>query len=149
MQKKLYNITIGNPEQDVTLTVKRELSESEYNLVQGIISEFQNQITKIKEESDSFVDLVVDVDESIKDKSEDCAHTISDEDIANYKREYEEAMMKIKQKTERFFDSLIDEYVIDSEEKKNEIRADVSSLTFSDDLNYDEVINHLKTLSYD
>ena len=53
-------------------------------------------------------------------------------------------MMKIKQKTERFFDSLIDEYIIDSEEKKNEIRADVSSLSFSDDLNYDEVINHIK-----
>ena len=144
MQKKLYNITIGNPEQDVTLTVKRELSETEYNLVQGIISEFQNQIAKIEEESNSFVDLIVDVDESIKDESEDCTCAISDEDIARYKREYEEAMMKIKQKTERFFDSLIDEYVIDSEEKKNEIRADVSSLTFSDDLNYDEVINHLK-----
>ena len=27
MEKKVYNITIGNPEQDVTLTVKRELSE--------------------------------------------------------------------------------------------------------------------------
>ena len=144
MQKKLYNITIGNPEQDVTLTVKRELSETEYNLVQGIISEFQNQIAKIEEESNSFVDLIVDVDESIKDESEDCTCAISDEDIARYKRDYEEAMMKIKQKTERFFDSLIDEYVIDSEEKKNEIRADVSSLTFSDDLNYDEVINHLK-----
>ena len=144
MQKKLYNITIGNPEQDVTLTVKRELSETEYNLVQGIISEFQNQIAKIEEESDSFVDLVVDVNESIKDGSEDYTHVISDEDVARYKREYEEAMMKIKQKTERFFDSLIDEYVIDSEEKKNEIRADVSSLTFSDDLNYDEVINHIK-----
>ena len=144
MQKKVYKITIGNPEQDVTLTVKRELSETEYNLVQGIISEFQNQIAKIEEESNSFVDLIVDVDESIKDESEDCTCAISDEDIARYKREYEEAMMKIKQKTERFFDSLIDEYVIDSEEKKNEIRADVSSLTFSDDLNYDEVINHLK-----
>lgn len=143
MQKKLYNITIGNHEQDVTLTVKRELSETEYNLVQGIISEFQNQIAKI-EESDSFVDLVVDIDESIKEGSEECIHAISDEDVAHYKREYEEAMMKIKQKTERFFDSLIDEYVIDSEEKKNEIRADVSSLTFSDDLNYDEVINHIK-----
>ena len=143
MQKKLYNITIGNPEQDVTLTVKRELSETEYNLVKGIISEFQNQIAKI-EESESFVDLIVYVDESTKDGSEDCTHVISDEDAARYKREYEEAMMKIKQKTERFFDSLIDEYVIDSEEKKNEIRADVSSLTFSDDLNYDEVINHLK-----
>ena len=70
MQKKVYNITIGNPEQDVTLTVKRELSETEYNLVQGIISEFQNQIAKI-EESDSFVDLVVDMVESIKDESED------------------------------------------------------------------------------
>ena len=144
MQKKVYNITIGNPEQDITLTVKRDLSETEYNLVQGIISEFQNQIDKIEEESDSFVDLIVDMNESIKDGSEDCTHTISDEDIARYKREYEDAMMKIKQKTERFFDSLIDEYVIDSEEKKNEIRADVSSLTFSDDLNYDEVINHLK-----
>ena len=144
MQKKVYNITIGNPEQDVTLTVKRELSESEYNLVQGIISEFQNQIAKVEEESDSFVDLIVGMDESIKDGTEDCTHAISDEDIARYRREYEEAMMKIKQKTERFFDSLIDEYVIDSEEKKNEIRADVSSLTFSDDLNYDEVINHLK-----
>ena len=144
MQKKFYNITIGNPEQDVTLTVKRELSESEYNLIQGIISEFQNQITKVEEESDSFVNLVVSIDESIKDGSEDCTHDISDEDIASYKREYEEAMMKIKQKTERFFDSLIDEYVIDSEEKKNEIRADVSSLTFSDDLNYNEVINHIK-----
>ena len=143
MQKKLYNITIGNPEQDVKLTVKRELSETEYNLVQGIISEFQNQIAKIQE-SDSFVDFIVDMDESIKDGSEDCTHAISDEDIARYKRDYEEAMMKIKQKTERFFDSLIDEYVIDSEEKKNEIRADVSSLTFSDDLNYDEVINHIK-----
>lgn len=143
MQKKVYNITIGNPEQDVTLTVKRELSESEYNLIQGIISEFQNQIAKV-EESDSFVDLIVGMDESIKDEAEDCTHAISDEDIARYRREYEEAMMKIKQKTERFFDSLIDEYVIDSEEKKNEIRADVSSLTFSDDLNYDEVINHLK-----
>ena len=143
MQKKLYNITIGNPEQDVTLTVKRELSETEYNLVQGIISEFKNQIAKI-EESDSFVDLIVDVDESTKDGSDDYTHVISDEDVAHYKREYEEAMMKIKQKTERFFDSLIDEYVIDSEEKKNEIRADVSSLTFSDDLNYDEVINHIK-----
>ena len=144
MQKKLYNITIGNPEQDVKLTVKRELSETEYNLVQGIISEFQNQIAKIEEESESFVDLVVDVDESTKDGSEDCTHAISDEDIARYKRDYEEAMMKIKQKTERFFDSLIDEYIIDSEEKKNEIRADVSSLSFSDDLNYDEVINHIK-----
>ena len=143
MQKKVYNITIGNPEQDVTLTVKRELSETEYNLVQGIIYEFQNQIAKI-EECDSFVDLVVDMNESTKDSSEDCTHVISDEDATRYKREYEEAMMKIKQKTERFFDSLIDEYVIDSEEKKNEIRADVSSLTFSDDLNYDEVINHLK-----
>lgn len=143
MQKKLYNITIGNPEQDVTLTVKRELSETEYNLVQGIIYEFQNQIAQI-EECDSFVDLAVDIDESTKDGSEDCTHVISDEDAARYRREYEEAMMKIKQKTERFFDSLIDEYVIDSEEKKNEIRADVSSLTFSDDLNYDEVINHLK-----
>ena len=143
MQKKGYKITIGNPEQDVTLTVKRELSETEYNLVQGIISEFQNQIDKI-EESDSFVDLIVDVNESTKDGSEDCTHVILDEDAARYKREYAEAMMKIKQKTERFFDSLIDEYVIDSEEKKNEIRADVSSLTFSDDLNYDEVINHLK-----
>ena len=144
MQKKLYNITIGNPEQDVKLTVKRELSETEYNLVQGIISEFQNQIAKIEEESESFVDLVVDVDESTKDGSEDCTHAISDEDAARYKKEYEEAMMKIKQKTERFFDSLIDEYIIDSEEKKNEIRADVSSLSFSDDLNYDEVINHIK-----
>lgn len=144
MQKKVYNITIGNPEQDVILTVKRELSETEYNLVQGIISEFQNQIAKVEEESDSFVDLIVCMDESIKDGAEDCTHAISDEDIACYRREYEEAMMKIKQKTERFFDSLIDEYVIDSEEKKNEIRADVSSLTFSDDLNYDEVINHLK-----
>lgn len=144
MQKKLYNITIGNPEQDITLTVKRELSETEYNLIQGIISEFQNQIAKIDEESESFVDLVVDVDESTKDGSEDCTHIISDEDAARYKREYEETMMKIKQKTERFFDSLIDEYVIDSEEKKNEIRADVSSLSFSDDLNYDEVINHIK-----
>lgn len=144
MQKKLYNITIGNPEQDVILPVKRELSESEYNLVQGIISEFKNQIAKIEEESGSFVDLVVDMDESIKDGSEDCTHAISNEDIARYKRDYEEAMMKIKQKTERFFDSLIDEYIIDSEEKKNEIRADVSSLTFSDDLNYDEVINHIK-----
>lgn len=144
MQKKVYNITIGNPEQDVTLTVKRELSESEYNLVQGIISEFQNQIAKVEEESDSFVDLVVGIDESIKDSLEDCTHVISDEDAARYRREYEEAMMKIKQKTERFFDSLIDEYVIDSEEKKNEIRADVSTLTFSDDLNYDEVINHIK-----
>ena len=143
MQKKLYNITIGNPEQDVTLTVKRELSETEYNLVQRIIYEFQNQIAQI-EECDSFVDLAVDIDESTKDGSEDCTHVISDEDAARYKREYAEAMMKIKQKTERFFDSLIDEYVIDSEEKKNEIRADVSSLTFSDDLNYDEVINHLK-----
>ena len=143
MQKKVYKIIIGNPEQDVTLTVKRELSESEYNLIQGIISEFQNQIAKI-EESDSFIDLAVDMDESTKDESEDYTHSISDEDIARYKREYEEAMMKIKQKTERFFDSLIDEYVIDSEEKKNEIRADVSSLTFSDDLNYDEVINHIK-----
>ena len=143
MEKKLYNITIGNPEQDVTLTVKRELSETEYNLVQGIIYEFQNQIAQI-EECDSFVDLAVDIDESTKDGSEDCTHVISDEDVACYKREYEEAMMKIKQKTERFFDSLIEEYVIDSEEKKNEIRADVSSLTFSDDLNYDEVINHLK-----
>ena len=143
MQKKLYNITIGNPEQDVTLTVKRELSETEYNLVKGIIFEFQNQIAKI-EESDSFVDLIVDVNESTKDSSEDCTYVISDEDAARYKREYEEAMMKIKQKTERFFDSLIDEYIIDSEEKKNEIRADVSSLTFSDDLNYDEVINHIK-----
>ena len=143
MQKKVYNITIGNPEQDVTLTVKRELSETEYNLVQGIIYEFQNQIAQI-EECDSFVDLVVDMNESTKDSSEDCTHVISDEDAARYKREYEEAMMKIKQKTERFFDSLIDEYVIDSEEKKNEIRADVSSLTFSDDLNYDEVINHIK-----
>ena len=144
MQKKVYNITIGNPEQDVTLTVKRELSETEYNLVQGIISELQNQIDKIEEVSDSFVDLVVGMDESIKDGSEDYTHSISDEDVAHYRREYEEAMMKIKQKTERFFDSLIDEYVIDSEEKKNEIRADVSSLTFSDDLNYDEVINHIK-----
>ena len=144
MQKKVYNITIGNPEQDVTLTVTRELSETEYNLVKGIISEFQNQIAKIEEESESFVDLIVDVDESTKDGSEDCTHVISAEDIACYRREYEEAMMKIKQKTERFFDSLIDEYVIDSEEKKNEIRADVSSLTFSDDLNYDEVINHIK-----
>lgn len=143
MQKKLYNITIGNPEQDVTLTVKRELSETEYNLIQGIIYEFQNQIAQI-EECDSFVDLAVDIDESTKDGSEDCTHDISDEDAARYKREYEEALMKIKQKTERFFDSLIDEYVIDSEEKKNEIRADVSSLTFSDDLNYDEVINHIK-----
>ena len=143
MEKKVYNITIGNPEQDVTLTVKRELSESEYNLVQGIIYEFQNQIAQI-EECDSFVDLAVDIDESTKDGSEDCTHVISDEDAARYRREYEEAMMKIKQKTERFFDSLIDEYVIDSEEKKNEIRADVSSLTFSDDLNYDEVINHIK-----
>ena len=143
MQKQVYNITIGNPEQDITLTVKRELSETEYNLVQGIIYEFQNQIAQI-EECDSFVDLVVDMNESTKDSSEDCTHVISDEDAARYKREYEEAMMKIKQKTERFFDSLIDEYVIDSEEKKNEIRADVSSLTFSDDLNYDEVINHLK-----
>ena len=143
MQKKVYNITIGNPEQDVKLTVKRELSETEYNLVQGIISEFQNQIAKI-EESDLCVDLVVDIDESIKEGSEECIHVISNEDVARYKREYEEAMMKIKQKTERFFDSLIDEYVIDSEEKKNEIRADVSSLTFSDDLNYDEVINHIK-----
>ena len=143
MQKKVYNITIGNPEQDVTLTVKRELSETEYNLVQGIIYEFQNQIAQI-EECDSFVDLAVDIDESTKYGSEDCTHVISDQDAARYKREYEEAMMKIKQKTERFFDSLIDEYVIDSEEKKNEIRADVSSLTFSDDLNYDEVINHLK-----
>lgn len=143
MQKKVYNITIGNPEQDVTLTVKREFSETEYNLVQGIIYEFQNQIAQI-EECDSFVDLTVDIDESTKDGSEDCTHGISDEDAARYKREYEEAMMKIKQKTERFFDSLIDEYVIDSEEKKNEIRADVSSLTFSDDLNYDEVINHIK-----
>ena len=143
MQKKLYNITIGNPEQDVTLTVKRELSETEYNLVQGIIYEFQNQIAQI-EECDSFVDLAVDIDESTKYGSEDCTHVISDQDAARYKREYEEAMMKIKQKTERFFDSLIDEYVIDSEEKKNEIRADVSSLTFSDDLNYDEVINHIK-----
>ena len=144
MQKKVYNITIGNPEQDVTLTVKRELSETEYNLVKGIISEFQNQIAKIEEESESFVDLIVDVDESTKDGSEDCTHVISAEDIARYRREYEEAMMKIKQKTERFFDSLIDEYIIDSEEKKNEIRADVSSLSFSDDLNYDEVINHIK-----
>lgn len=144
MQKKLYNITIGNPEQDVTLAVKRELSETEYNLVKGIISEFQNQIAKIEEESESFVDLIVDVDESTKDGSEDCTHVISAEDIAHYRREYEEAMMKIKQKTERFFDSLIDEYVVDSEEKKNEIRADVSSLSFSDDLNYDEVINHIK-----
>ena len=144
MQKKIYKITIGNPEQDVILTVKRELSETEYNLVQGIISEFQNQIAKIEEESESFVDLVVDVDESTKDGSEDYTHVISDEDVVHYRREYEEAMMKIKQKTERFFDSLIDEYVIDSEEKKNEIRADVSSLTFSDDLNYDEVINHIK-----
>lgn len=143
MQKKVYNITIGNPEQDVTLTVKRELSETEYNLVQGIIYEFQNQIAQI-EECDSFVDLVVDMNESTKDRSEDCTHSISDEDAAHYKREYEEAMMKIKQKTERFFDSLIDEYVIDSEEKKNEIRADISSLTFSDDLNYDEVINYIK-----
>lgn len=143
MQKKVYNITIGNPKQDVTLTVKRELSETEYNLVQGIISEFQNQIAKIQE-SDSFVDLIVDVNESTKDRTDDCAHAISDEDVARYKRDYEEAMMKIKQKTERFFDSLIDEYVIDSEEKKNEIRADISSLTFSDDLNYDEVINHIK-----
>ena len=143
MEKKVYNITIGNPEQDVTLTVKRELSETEYNLIQGIIYEFQNQIAQI-EECDSFVDLVVDMNESIKDGSEDCTHSISDEDVAYYKREYKEAMMKIKQKTERFFDSLIDEYVIDSEEKKNEIRADVSSLTFSDDLNYDEVINHIK-----
>ena len=143
MQKKVYNITIGNPKQDVTLTVKRELSETEYNLVQGIISEFQNQIAKIQE-SDSFVDLIVDVNESTKDRSDDCTHAISDEDVARYKRDYEEAMMKIKQKTERFFDSLIDEYVIDSEEKKNEIRADVSSLTFSDDLNYDEVINYIK-----
>ena len=143
MQKKLYNITIGNPEQDVTLTVKRELSETEYNLVQGIIYEFQNQIAQI-EECDSFVDLAVDIDESTKDGSEDCTHVISDEDAAHYRREYEETMMKIKQKTERFFDSLIDEYVIDSEEKKNEIRADVSSLSFSDDLNYDEVINHIK-----
>ena len=143
MQKKVYKITIGNPEQDVTLTVKRELSETEYNLVQGIISEFQNQIAKIQE-SDSFVDLIVDVNESTEDRTEDCTHAISDEDIVRYKKEYEEAMMKIKQKTERFFDSLIDEYVIDSEEKKNEIRADVSSLTFSDDLNYDEVINHIK-----
>lgn len=143
MQKKLYNITIGNPEQDVTLTVKRELSETEYNLVQGIIYEFQNQIAQI-EECDSFVDLVVDMNESTKDSSEDCTHDISDEDATRYKREYEEAMMKIKQKTARFFDSLIDEYVIDSEEKKNEIRADVSSLTFSDDLNYDEVINYIK-----
>ena len=143
MQKKVYNITIGNPKQDVTLTVKRELSETEYNLVQGIISEFQNQIAQI-EECDSFVDLIVDMDESTKDGSEDYTHVISDEDVARYKREYEEAMIKIKQKTERFFDSLIDEYVIDSEEKKNEIRADVSALTFSDDLNYDEVINHLK-----
>ena len=144
MQKKLYNIIIGNSEQDVILTVKRELSETEYNLVQEIISEFQNQIAKIEEESDSFVDLVVDVNESTKDGSEDYTHVISDEDAARYKREYEEAMMKIKQKTERFFDSLIDEYIIDSEEKKNEIRADVSSLSFSDDLNYDEVINHIK-----
>ena len=144
MQKKVYNITIGNPEQDVTLTVTRELSETEYNLVKGIISEFQNQIAKIEEESESFVDLIVDVDESTKDGSEDCTHVISAEDIACYRREYEEAMMKIKQKTERFFDSLIDEYIIDSEEKKNEIRADVSSLSFSDDLNYDEVINHIK-----
>ena len=144
MQKKVYNITIGNPEQDVALTVKRELSETECNLVQGIISEFQNQIAKVEEKSDSFVDLVVNINESIKDSSEDSIHAISDEDIAHYRREYEEAMMKIKQKTERFFDSLIDEYVIDSEEKKNEIRADVSSLTFSDDLNYDEVINHIK-----
>ena len=144
MQKKVYNITIGNPEQDVTLTVKRELSETEYNLVQGIISEFQNQIDKIEEVSDSFVDLVVGMDESIKDGSEDYTHSISDEDVAHYRREYEEAMMKIKQKTERFFDSLNDEYVNDSEEKKNEIRADVSALTFSDDLNYDEVINHIK-----
>ena len=143
MQKKVYNITIGNPKQDVTLTVKRELSEIEYNLVQGIISEFQNQIAQI-EECDSFVDLIVDMDESTKDGSEDYTHVISDEDVARYKREYEEAMIKIKQKTERFFDSLIDEYVIDSEEKKNEIRADVSALTFSDDLNYDEVINHIK-----
>ena len=143
MEQKIYNRTIGNPEQDVILTVKRELSETEYNLVQGIISEFQNQIAQI-EECDSFVDLAVDIDESTKDGSEDCTHVISDEDAARYKREYAEAMMKIKQKTERFFDSLIDEYVIDSEEKKNEIRADVSSLTFSDDLNYDEVINHIK-----
>ena len=143
IQKQVYNITIGNPEQDVTLTVKRELSETEYNLVQGIISEFQNQITKI-EKCGSSVNLIVDVDESIKDGSEDYTHVISDEDVARYKRDYEEAMMKIKQNTERFFDSLIDEYVIDSEEKKNEIRADVSALTFSDDLNYDEVINHIK-----
>lgn len=143
MEKKIYNITIGNPEQDVTLTVKRELSETEYNLVQRIISEFQNQIAKI-EKCGSSVNLIVDVDESIKDGSEDYTHVISDEDVARYKRDYEEAMMKIKQNTERFFDSLIDEYVIDSEEKKNEIRADVSSLTFSDDLNYDEVINHIK-----
>ena len=110
MQKKVYKITIGNPEQDVTLTVKRELSETEYNLVQGIISEFQNQIAKIQE-SDSFVDLVVDIDESIKEGSEECIHTISDEDVTRYKREYEETMMKIKQKTERFFDSLIDECI--------------------------------------
>ena len=88
MQKKVYNITIGNPEQDVTLTVKRELSETEYNLVQGIISEFQNQIAQI-EECDSFVDLVVDMNESTKDSSEDCTHVISDEDAARYKREYE------------------------------------------------------------
>ena len=66
MQKKVYNITIGNPEQDITLTVKRELSETEYNLVQGIIYEFQNQIAQI-EECDSFVDLVVDMNESTKD----------------------------------------------------------------------------------
>ena len=82
MQKKVYNITIGNPEQDVTLTVKRELSETEYNLVRGIISEFQNQIAKV-EESDSFVDLIVSMDESTKDSSEVCTHTISDEDVAH------------------------------------------------------------------
>ena len=79
MQKKVYKITIGNPEQDVTLTVKRELSETEYNLVQGIISEFQKQIAKIEEESNSFVDLIVDMDESIKDRTENCTYAISDE----------------------------------------------------------------------
>lgn len=143
MNKKVYNITIGNLEQDVVLTVKRELSENEYNLVQGIISDFQNQIAKA-ETCDSFVDLIVDIDESVKDSQDDCTQTISDEEIAKCKMEYEEAMMKIKEKTERFFDSIIDECIDDTEEKKNEIRADVSSLMFSDDLDYDEVVNHIK-----
>lgn len=143
MEKKVYNITIGNPEQDVMLTVKRELSENEYNLVQGIISDFQNQIAKA-EECDSFVDLIVDIDESIKDRQDDCSQTISDEEIARCKREYEEAMMKIKEKTERFFDSIIDECINDTEERKDEIRADVSTLMFSDNLDYDEIVNHIK-----